>query len=60
MTVGPTASVAWAIRKGDAALRSALDAHLANVRRSASWNLLLVRYFGDEAPLVLGHRRQPQ
>jgi ABC-type amino acid transport substrate-binding protein len=60
VTVGPTASVAWAVRKEDAALRSALDAHLANMRRSASWNLLLVRYFGEEAPLVLGHRRQPQ
>jgi ABC-type amino acid transport substrate-binding protein len=60
VTLGPTASVAWAVRKEDAVLRSALDAHLANVRRSASWNLLLVRYFGEEAPLVLGHRRQPQ
>jgi len=38
-------------------LRTALDEHLANVRRSASWNLLLVRYFGEQAPLVLGHRR---
>jgi hypothetical protein len=30
-------------------LRAALDLHLASVRRSASWNLLIVKYFGDEA-----------
>jgi ABC-type amino acid transport substrate-binding protein len=57
VTVGPSGSVAWAVRKEDVALRAALDAHLANVRKSASWNLLLVKYFGEQAPLVLGHRR---
>jgi ABC-type amino acid transport substrate-binding protein len=56
-TVGPSGSIAWAVRKEDVALRAALDAHLANVRKSASWNLLLVKYFGEQAPLVLGHRR---
>lgn len=57
VTVGPTGSVAWAVRKEDRALRAALDLHLANVRKSASWNLLLVKYFGEQAPLVLGRRR---
>jgi ABC-type amino acid transport substrate-binding protein len=57
VAVGSSGSVAWAVRKEDVALRTALDEHLANVRRSASWNLLLVKYFGDQAPLVLGHRR---
>jgi ABC-type amino acid transport substrate-binding protein len=57
VTVGPSGSIAWAVRKEDAALRAALDEHLANVRKSASWNLLLVKYFGEQAPLVLGHRR---
>jgi ABC-type amino acid transport substrate-binding protein len=57
VTVGPTGSVAWAVRKEDQALRAALDRHLANVRKSASWNLLLVKYFGEQAPLVLGRRR---
>ncbi|HXK10704.1 MAG TPA: transporter substrate-binding domain-containing protein [Vicinamibacteria bacterium] len=59
-TVGATGSVAWAVRKEDVALRTALDEHLANVRKSASWNLLLVKYFGEQAPLVLGRRREPQ
>lgn len=57
VTVGPTGSVAWAVRREDGALRTALDTHLANVRRSASWNQLLVKYFGEQALLVLGHRR---
>jgi ABC-type amino acid transport substrate-binding protein len=55
--IGESGSVAWAVRKEDEALRAALDQHLANVRRSASWNLLLVKYFGERAPLVLGRRR---
>ena len=57
VAVGTTGSVAWAVRKEDQALRAALDLHLANVRKSASWNLLLVKYFGEQAPLVLGRRR---
>ena len=57
VSVGATGSVAWGVRKEDAALRAALDQHLANVRKSASWNLLLVKYFGEQAPLVLGRRR---
>jgi len=57
VTVGESGSVAWAVRKEDTALRAALDLHLANVRKSASWNVLLVKYFGEQAPMVLGHRR---
>jgi ABC-type amino acid transport substrate-binding protein len=57
VAVGATGSIAWGVRKEDAALRAALDTHLANVRKSASWNLLLVKYFGEQAPLVLGRRR---
>ena len=57
VTVGETGSVAWAVRKEDTALRAALDEHLANMHRSASWNLLLVKYFGEQAPVVLGRRR---
>jgi len=54
--VGASGQVAWAVRREDAALRAALDRHLANVHRSAAWNRLLVKYFGEQAPLVLGHR----
>jgi ABC-type amino acid transport substrate-binding protein len=55
--VGQSGSVAWAVRKEDAALRAALDRHLEYVRKSAAWNLLLVKYFGERAPMVLGRRR---
>jgi ABC-type amino acid transport substrate-binding protein len=57
VAVGATGSICWGVRKEDAGLRAALDTHLANVRKSASWNLLLVKYFGEQAPLVLGRRR---
>jgi ABC-type amino acid transport substrate-binding protein len=57
VTVGATGSISWGVRKEDTGLRAALDTHLANVRKSASWNLLLVKYFGEQAPLVLGRRR---
>ncbi len=57
VAVGSPGSDAWAVRKEDVSLLAALDEHLANVRKSASWNLLLVKYFGEQAPLVLGRRR---
>ncbi|HXY42487.1 MAG TPA: transporter substrate-binding domain-containing protein [Vicinamibacteria bacterium] len=55
--VGAVGSSAWAVRKEDVALRTALDQHLEYVRKSASWNRLLVKYFGERAPMVLGRRR---
>jgi membrane-bound lytic murein transglycosylase F len=57
MTVGAPGTVAWAVRKEDNALRSALDDYLANVRRSPSWSRLVVQYFGDQALTVLGRAR---
>jgi polar amino acid transport system substrate-binding protein len=52
--VGARGTVAWAVRKGDAALAAALNEYLENVRRGATWNRLVVKYFGDQALLVLG------
>ena len=57
MTVGPPGTVAWAVRKEDAALRAAMDGYLANVRRSPSWGRLVIQYFGDQALAVLGRTR---
>lgn len=57
MTVGAPGTVAWAVRKEDTALRTALDDYLANVRRSPSWSRLVVQYFGDQALTVLGRAR---
>jgi ABC-type amino acid transport substrate-binding protein len=57
MTVGEAQSSAWAVRKGSPELRQALDAYLAQLRGGANWSRLLVKYFGDDAPAILG--REP-
>ena len=55
--VGPPGSLAFGVRKGDSALLAALDAYIDNVRRSPTWNRLVVKYFGDSAPEVLRRAR---
>jgi ABC-type amino acid transport substrate-binding protein len=57
MTVGAPGTIAWAVRKEDTALRVSLDDYLANVRRSETYSRLVVRYFGDQALIVLGRAR---
>ncbi len=56
-TVGAPGTIGWAVRKDDGNLKQALDEYLANLRRSASWNRLVVKYFGDETLQVLGRER---
>jgi ABC-type amino acid transport substrate-binding protein len=53
VTVGPPGRISWAVRKEDEALRAALDEHLLNVRRGATWSRLVVKYFGEQALTVL-------
>lgn len=55
--VGAPGSLAFGVRKGDSALLAALDAYIDNVRRSPTWNRLVVKYFGDSAPEVLRRAR---
>jgi ABC-type amino acid transport substrate-binding protein len=57
MPIGEAQSSAWAVRKGSPELRQALDAYLAQLRKSPNWSRLLVKYFGDDAPAILG--REP-
>lgn len=54
LALGEALSSAWAVRKGSPGLRQALDAYLAELRRSPNWSRLLVKYFGDDAPAILG------
>ena len=54
VTLGAALSSAWGVRKSDPELRQALDAYLADFRRSAGWSRILVKYFGDDAPAALG------
>jgi membrane-bound lytic murein transglycosylase F len=53
MYVGPKVSIAFAMRKNDPQLRLALNEYIANVRRTATWNRLLIKYFGDSASEIL-------
>jgi membrane-bound lytic murein transglycosylase F len=57
LPLGEALSSAWAVRKGSPELRQSLDAYLGQLRRSPNWSRLLVRYFGDDAPAILG--REP-
>jgi ABC-type amino acid transport substrate-binding protein len=57
VTVGEPGTVAWAVRREDAALRAAMDEFLGNTRKSPSWSRLVVQYFGDQALAVLGRAK---
>jgi ABC-type amino acid transport substrate-binding protein len=55
--IGPPSSLAFAVRKGDAALLQALDSYVTNVRKSPTWSRLVVKYFGASAINVLKKAR---
>jgi ABC-type amino acid transport substrate-binding protein len=44
---------AWAVRKDAPQLRLALNEYVTNMRRSSTWNRLVVKYYGDMALEVL-------
>jgi len=56
LSLGAAQSSAWGVRKSDPELRRALDAYLTEFRRHPGWSRLLVKYFGDDALLVLGQK----
>jgi ABC-type amino acid transport substrate-binding protein len=55
--VGPPSSLAYGVRKEDTALLAALNEYIVNLRRTPTWNRLVVKYFGDAAPEVLRKAR---
>lgn len=55
--VGPPRSLAYGVRKEDAALLQALNEYIDNVRRTPTWSRLVVEYFGDAAPEILRKAR---
>src|SRR5262245_40947713 len=57
LALGKPTSSAWAVRKSTPELRQALDAYLAQLRKGPNWSRLLVQYFGDDAPAIIG--REP-
>jgi len=57
MFVGPPGSMAFGVRKQDTALRQALSDYVTNVRKTATWSRLVVKYFGASAADVLKKAR---
>lgn len=55
--LGGSGSLAWAVRKSDAALLTALNEYLQAARRTPTWHKLVVKYFGESAPDVLKRSR---
>jgi ABC-type amino acid transport substrate-binding protein len=51
--LGEASRAAWGVRKSDARLKAELDAYIDNLRSGASWNRLVVTYFGERALTVL-------
>ncbi len=57
MFLGPPDSMAWGVRKTDAALLAALNEYLGNVRKTGTWSRLVVKYFGESALDILRRAR---
>jgi len=57
MFLGPPGSLAYGVRKQDTALVEALDAYIENLRKTATWSRLAIKYFGESAPEVLKKAR---
>jgi len=57
MFVGRPSSLAYGVRKDDAALLKALHEYVGNFRRTPTWSRLLVKYFGEAAPELLRKAR---
>jgi ABC-type amino acid transport substrate-binding protein len=57
MFLGPPDSLAYGVRKSDTVLLKALNEYIANLRRTATWSRLVIKYFGDAAPEILKKAR---
>jgi len=55
--LGAPRSLAYGVRKEDAALLQALNEYIDNVRRTPTWSRLVVEYFGNAAPEILRKAR---
>lgn len=57
MFLGPPQSIAMGVRKEDQQLLAALNDYIGNVRKTATWNRLVIQYFGSRAIDVLRRAR---
>lgn len=55
--LGPAGSYAYGVRKEDKELRAALDEYVENLRKTPTWNRLVVKYLGEAAPEILKKAR---
>ena len=55
--IGEPSSVGFGVRKASPLLLQALDEYVANMRKSASWSRLVVKYFGEHALEILKKSR---
>ncbi len=53
MFVGPPGSLAYGVRKDAPKLKAALDEYISNVRKTPTWNRLVLKYFGAGALQLL-------
>ncbi len=56
--LAPPESLAYGVPKGNAQLLKALNDHIGAVRSSGTWNRLVIHYFGEAAPRILGAVRE--
>lgn len=54
--LGKPARGGWGVRKQDPKLKAELDAYIENLRTGASWNRLVLTYFGEKTLSALGRR----
>lgn len=57
MFLGQPQSLAYGVPRGTPQLLAALDDHIRLVRQSGTWNRLVVKYFGADAPEILKKAR---
>ena len=55
--LGPPGTMAYGVRKQDTELLSALNEYIDNLRRTPTWNRLVIKYFGEAALEVLNAAR---
>jgi ABC-type amino acid transport substrate-binding protein len=57
LLLGRAGSLAYGLRRDESQLLKALNEYIENVRRTATWNRLVVKYFGEQAPEILRKAR---
>jgi ABC-type amino acid transport substrate-binding protein len=57
--LGPPQSLAYGVRRDAPLLLRALNDHILTVRRTGTWNRLVVKYFGQTASAILARVKEP-